>query len=287
MSSDAHGMPPSSPGSDTPTPNSTRKKGKRTEPKRSDGRRNNKTPQSGRIKPGEVRNPHGPRGKPKPEPLPSADAASRFDELFIAMASRTVSRDSQGPIDALKRLILAEWLDALGGDTKARARVLARAEPVFAREAAARNECINWFWTSKAHYTTLFEKARRARQLPPDVAHPDHVIIEGDKVTIVGPIERERRKHWEVLKSAIQGAAVFHDHARKRFSWDPSPENQAELKRIEKYRRRLRRAVPKGWDWKERIYTRYFDQKSADELISSVKEKFDAECEARDRISAD
>jgi hypothetical protein len=192
-------------------PKPDRSCGKTEDDRRKDGRANNKPPAANMIKKGEVRNPHGRAGKPKPE------TSNRFDELHLAEAVRIVSRDADGLVDAFKRLVQQEWHDALvAGDEKARIRVMDAAAAAFTRKAARENEQRKSLWESKAHYSEIFHSARKLRKSPPDVMHPDHVVIERDGISYVGPIGAENRKRWELLKASIKIAQFLHAHARKK-----------------------------------------------------------------------
>ncbi|MFZ4748843.1 MAG: hypothetical protein ACOYLK_18535 [Sphingomonas sp.] len=48
----------------------------------------------------------------------------------------------------------------------------------------------------------------------------------------------------------------------------------------------LMRKVPDGWNWKERIYTVFPDAEITADILKSLKEEWDAECKARDRVLA-
>lgn len=248
--------------------------------KAEDGRRNNRPPVAKQIQPGEIRNPDGRRGKAK-------SALSEFDRHYLAEAARIVSRGETGPVSSLQRLIQEEWHNALvKGDEKSRARVLAEAKDISARCAVRQESVHDWFVDCKLKYEATFATAQALKRLPPDVPHPDHVIVTSDSVEFRGPIERKARKAWEHLKCMIKVAAIMHEHARKRIQWDPSPQNLDDLKAIEKHRRMLMRKVPTGWNWQEEIYTRHDDAKIAADAIKFLKEQWDAECRTRDRVLA-
>jgi hypothetical protein len=243
---------------------------KRKSEVRLDGRRNNKPPEAGQIKPKEVRNPHGRRGKPKPS------AMSDFDKSYLAAASRIVYSDANGPVDALNRLIQEEVHRALKGDERARERVLQKCAAILASQAATNREALEWAITCKCQYSQDFAFARRTQQLPPDVFHPDHVLIEDDQIRIIGPIDEECREQWEWLKARIKVTAYCHARARAKAKADPSPENLEYLSNTEVHRRQLMRCVPKGWNWREDIYCRHSQTAFVNEVICRFKEIDDA-----------
>lgn len=153
--------------------------------------------------------------------------------------------------------------------------------------AEKQREEVEWYMSRKPRFTALFAEAERTGAPPPEGPHPSHIVIRNGEVEFVGPIEPEYRKPWEILKAALRILEVWHDHARQRVKWDASLENIEDLKETERERRLLMRRVPKGWNWRERIYCRHSKLKSTDETIKLLREEFDAERKARDRVSTD
>lgn len=237
-----------------------------TKPNSSDGRRHNRPPDKDKIRPGEIRNPFGRRGKK------GADCPSRVDEFFLKEAERVVSRDESGDVIAVKRLVQEEYVAALiEKDPKARARILSRLSQLEGSADRAYREFIEWVLECKAKYDELFHVARKRRSEPPDVMHPDHVGFVDGNLAITGPVDRQSREQWEQLKSLIKIAAWLHARSRQRFKLKPTEKNQVELKDIEAHRRLLMRAVPKGWDWREEIYCRYSRTKFVKNTIAILE----------------
>lgn len=231
----------------------------------SDGRRTNRPPDKHKIRPGEVRNPFGRRGKA------GADQLSRVDAFFLQEAQRVVSRDEAGDVIAAKRLVQEEFLAALiEKDPKARARLLSKLSQLEAKADRERREFIEWVWTCKAQYDELFRTARERRYVPPDVCHPDHVDLVDGNVVFTGPVDIESRKQWEQMKASIKIGSWLHERSRKRVKQNPTDENRAELREIEANRRRLMRGVPKGWNWREDIYCRYSQTSFVKETIAAL-----------------
>lgn len=228
-----------------------------------DRRRNNRPPEHSKIQKGEVRNPHGRRGK--------SAKLSQIDEFYLEEAQRVVSRDENGEVIAGKRLVQEEYAEALiAKDPKARARVLEKLAAVEAAKRKELNEFHEWVVTCQTKYDQLFYQAEITGSVPPDVAHPTHIELTADGVIQKGPIDRAARKAWEELKGAIKIAAWLHGRARAKWKAEPSPKTAEELRLLEAYRRSLMRRVPKGWNWRENIYCRYsrtqFVEKSIAEL---------------------
>jgi hypothetical protein len=231
-----------------------------------DGRRNNVPPQEHRIKPGEVRNPDGRRGKQKPGPI------SKVDQFMLEEAERIVSRDEQGRVSAARRLVQEEYKAALvEGDPKVRERLLRQLSSVQAKAADEEREAMEFVLLCKAKYEPLFHNAQVRGLPPPDVAHPTHVHFRDGKFVFTGPLDAVSRKEWEEHKSYIKICAWLHAEARERFKADPSDDNLRELKRLEAHRRRLMRCVPEGWDWRENIYCRHSRTKFVEETIAWLR----------------
>lgn len=234
----------------------------------SDGRKHNAPPEHSKIKPNEVRNKWGRAGKPKPQPT------SSMDELIWEEACRIVSHDSNGPVNAKKRLVQEEFLSALKhcGST-VRARLLAKLGEVSERIEQQRIEIHGFFVEGKFMLGEQFDLAQKLGESAPDILpHPDHVEIRGDQVYFRGPTDRRGRPTWEMTKTAIRVAACLHEIARDEFRRTGSPAVHADLKAIERHRRWLMRSVPKGWDWREEIYCRDSGLSFAKETVRELKE---------------
>lgn len=232
----------------------------------SDGRRHNRPPDKHKIRPGEIRNPYGRRGKA------GADPFSRINEFFLNEAQRVVSRDESGDVIAAKRLVQEEFVAALiDKDPKARARVLSRLSSLETKAGKAQREFTEFVLTCKAKYDALFHIAKKHRSAPPDVMHPDHVsFVDGDLV-FTGPMDCISREQWEHLKALIKIAAWLHERARQSFRQNPTDQKRAELKAAEAHRRWLMRKVPKGWNWREDIYCRYSRTKFVKDTIAILE----------------
>lgn len=225
-------------------------------------------PEHGKIKPGEIRNRWGRAGKPCPRP------PTTMDELLWQEASRIVSHDGDGPVDAKKRLIQEEFVAALrDGDSLVRARLLGQLHDTGERIEREQRKILEFFYEAKAHLTEHFYFARKCEKAPPDVVpHPDHVEIAGGRVHFRGPADRQGRAAWEMIKTAIRVAACLHEIIRNEYRRTGSPAVLAELKAIEKHRRWLMRSVPKGWNWREEIYCRDSSLAFAKEVVRDLKE---------------
>lgn len=234
----------------------------------SDGRRNNVPPDHGKIRLNEVRNPWGAGGKPKIDPPTS------MDDLFWEEAGRLVSHDSNGPVDARKRLVQEEFLAALkDGDSTVRARLLSQLHDVSKRIEHQKNEIHCFFIEGKVRLGEEFDLAQKLGQPAPDILpHPDHVEIRGGQVHFNGPTDRRGREAWEMIKAAIRVAACLHDIARTEFRRTGCSLAKEKLRLIEKHRRWLMRSVPRGWNWKEEIYCRDSLLAFAKETVTRLKE---------------
>jgi hypothetical protein len=232
-----------------------------------DLRKHNSPPEHGKIKPQEVRNPWGRAGKPSSAP------PTTMDELLWQEASRVVSQDHDGPVDAKRRLIQEEFRAALrDGDGSVRARLLAQLHETGARIEQQQSKILTFFIEGKAHLTEQFDLAKKLGQPPPDVVpHPDHVVVD-DHVHFFGPADRRGRAAWEELKAAIRVAACLHDIVRSEYRRTGCPVVLEELRAAEKHRRWLMRFVPKGWNWREEIYCRDSKLAFAKEIVSALKE---------------
>lgn len=231
-----------------------------------DGRRNNSPPVEHQIAPGEVRNPHGRRGKPKVESL------SSIEDMYLSEAERVVSHGSEGPVTAAKRLIQEEFQDALvARNPLVRARLLDQLMQSTAKAENAAKEFVTWVLTCKAEYTKDFYLAKKTGRRPPDVMHPDHVHIRDGRLVLTGPVDREARERWEHIKAIIKIAAWLHQRARSDFQHHPSEKNGVALKEAETHRRWVMRCVPKGWNWREDIYCRGSQTKSVQEMITGLE----------------
>lgn len=232
-----------------------------------DGRRNNRPPVAGQIARGEIRNPYGAAGKPKPEPPTS------IESIYISESERIVSRDENGDVNAGRRLVQDEFHDALvQRDPKVRDRLLRQLAAARAKEGQQWAEFEAWFLARKADYKDEFYLAEVTGREPPDVAHPDHVSLIDRRLVLTGPLERRERQAWERLKGDIKLAAWFHARARANFQLDPREETWTTLELVKIYRRRLMRRVPKGWNWREEIYCCGSQTKRVQECIAEMEE---------------
>lgn len=234
-----------------------------------DGRKNNQPPEHGKIKPGEVRNKWGCAGKPKPPADPTT-----MDELLWREAARVVSHDVNGPVDAKQRLMQEEFYAALHrGDDAVRARLLSQLHATSARIDHRHNEILTFFIEGKANLTEQFYLAQKGRKPAPDVLpHPDHVQIENGHIEFYGPTDKRGRAQWEHIKCVIRVAAAMHEVIREEYRRTGCPAVLEELKAIEKHRRKYMRVVPKGWNWKEEIYSRDSMLVFAKETAARIKE---------------
>lgn len=241
--------------------------------KKPDGRRNNRTPEHSRVQPGQVLNPYGRKGKPKPPP-----PLTRIEDLYLKEAGRIVSHDGNEPVDARQRLVREEYFSALvNKDHVVRARLLARLQEIEERRSCADREFLEHVRTRKSELTEQFYLARIAKRRPPDIIpHPDHVIFIDGWPAIRGPISHEDRANWEHRKACIRIAAYCHDAARRKFRENPTPEAKLELDEHARHRRWLMRGVPKGWNWREELYCRDSMLEFVNDTIRKLREVDDA-----------
>jgi hypothetical protein len=232
-----------------------------------DGRASNRPPAHNQIKPGEIRNPYGRAGKPRNvEPF-------SVDELVLKEAGRIVSREGDESIDVTRRLIQEEHRDALVNKNAAvRARCLDRISAASERVERHDQETLAWIIERQGELREAFHAAKRYRREPPDVAHPDHVRITGNDVSFHGPIDKPSRENWELIKAAIRVAACSHEIVRNEFRKNPSAQVREHLRKVEAQRRKLMRAVPNGWNWREDIYCRDSQFEFTTDLIQRLKE---------------
>lgn len=234
--------------------------------KSSDGRRGNRPPDKHKIRAGEVRNPYGRKGKGGGERL------SRLDEFYLKEAQRIVSRDGAGDVDAAKRLVQEEYAAALvDKDSKVRGRLLTKLSLLEAKVDKSQSEFEEWFFTSKFEVAEGFRIARERRLIAPDMLHPDHVALRGDKLIFTGPLQPAFRKQWEQLKANIKICAHLHEICRQRSKRNPTELNVSMLSEVEASRRRLMRAVPKGWNWREEIYCRDSQARRVEEALKVLE----------------
>lgn len=233
-----------------------------------DGRRNNRPPEHGKIKPSEVRNRFGRAGKPHYVPPNSVDIA------FLTEAARVVSHDKNGPVTAIKRLVQEEFRDALhNSNASVRARALAQLSQSSDRAEHEQQELVFWVLHRKSELEDEFYLAQSLKRRPPDILpHPAHVQIVDGRVILVGPTERRIRGIWENLKPCIKVAACGHDICRRAYREQPSESRLEDLRAWEAHRRKLMRTVPKGWDWRENIWCRGSQTEFANEIIQKMKE---------------
>lgn len=231
-----------------------------------DGRRNNRTPDHGKIAPGEVRNPNGAGGKAdKIGPTP-------LQQHVIAMAARVVSQDGRGPATMAERLVQEELHAALvDKNQRARESSLKRIVASELAQLQQERQALEWFFAVKEKYNHLFWIAEKRSEAPPDVEHPDHFNIDNGELVQTGPIGLADRKKWEHIKQLVTLSAWEHQRARRRVQADPSAENVAALKEVEKKRRRYMRVVPRGWNWREEIYSRHSGTKFVLETIAKLE----------------
>lgn len=227
--------------------------------KASDGRRNNKPPEHGKIKPREIRNPYGRRGKPQ------ASNPNAIDEIYLKEGERIVARDDDGPVTAARRLVQEEFFDALKrGDPSARARVLEQLSRSSDRAEREMAEYRAHVFERRAQLENEFYIAAKLNKPAPDILpHPAHVhFIDGDPV-ILGPTTAKQREFWERLKESIKVMAYLHDLTRRAYRASPSEITKKSLDEIAAARRKLMRHVPKGWNWRENIWSRGSSQSRA------------------------
>lgn len=123
-------------------------------------------------------------------------------------------------------------------------------------------------WGRKFADKEQFDLAKSRGLPPPDILpHPDHVVIDDQGVSFIGPTDRESRKAWECLKGLLR--MVSYNHAKQRALCKVSDRlaDREALRGLEAYRRNLMRQVPKGWNWREEIFCRDSWLALSDEFI--------------------
>ena len=236
--------------------------------RKTDGRRNNRTPVHSQIQPGEIRNPNGRAGKA------SLNPPNEMDRILWDQSSKIVSRDEDGLVNGRQRLVQEEFAEAfINGDAATRVRLIAKLHEAGDRIERDLEARLTWALDRQRELREEFHRARKMRRSPPDILpHPEHVQLFGTRTSINGPECHASRESWEWLKALIKVAACLHDLARKAYSMNPSPEVLQDLEAYAAHRRKLMRQVPKGWNWRENIWTRDSKAELAAEAISSIME---------------
>jgi hypothetical protein len=234
------------------------------------------------IKRGERRNPNGRRGKGNPTPAktntPSLAAIIR-EEM-----SRTVAQNDGTEIELHRRIVQAAILKAANGDMPAARLVIAELRRLQEREENEISEVRQLALEYRYHGQDIFDDYRRRGLEPPDIVpHPSHIIIKGDEVSINGPINHEGQTAWEKFKRCIALLTDDLAWARKHVREYPGEEwAEKSLQSALRLRRKAMRMVPKGWNWREKIWSRasVAEDRAYDAMIRDFEKKYGkVECE--------
>lgn len=201
-----------------------------------------------------------PNGRPrKKKAVADASSPTAFNLLFVEEMTRDVPQASGEPMSLVRRLVRQQGLEAakIGGATIA--PVLKQTKESLKALSEERYSLFEAAVKYKQQFDPIFLQYRRSGEKePPDIVpHPDHVCIISSDVSINGPIDRKGRRLWKFIKHAIRN--TVHEIERLKAELRNSPEDpqlQKALAFENKIRRALMRKVPKGWNWREQIWTR-------------------------------
>lgn len=227
------------------------------------------------IKKGERRNPNGRRGKDRSAPNEKEDLS--LASIIREEMTRRVPQKDGTEIEMHRRVIQAAALKAANGNLTAARMMISELRRLEEREARAQNELVRLAWQYRYEGLEIFADQKRRRLEPPDIVpHPSHVVIEGDVVSINGPIDHEGQVVWERIKRLVvvqtENLALAREHARQY----PGEEwAEKSLQSTLRLRRKAMRLVPKGWNWREDIWNRasVADDRARKRLIRQITEE--------------
>lgn len=186
----------------------------------------------------------------------SPKALTDLDRAVLELLQRKVRSKDGREMSIIEGLLGQDAAAALQGDDQAIKRLraeYARACDRNADRVEADNEYASeWILT---HFK-FFDEAQRLGLPPPDILpHPAHVRITEEGPVIMGPTEAEERADWEYLKYQMRWFLDVLAELRRVEKLLPREGPNFLLGKVRAEIERVRRRIPKGWDWKEKIYT--------------------------------
>jgi hypothetical protein len=184
-----------------------------------------------------------------------------LDEAYSEELSRTVPGFGGAEVPFYRRVVQTQIGRAADGkDPQAERHILDRLDLAFSRTLEIqRAQALDIAWVMARHSEIAdeFYYAQKRGMEPPDIIpHPAHVHINDMSVEILGPTSLEGREIWEFLKLAVKARTGDVQSYRALVRADPDDDEAREWLRFsQSYRRQLMRFVPKGWDWREDIFS--------------------------------
>lgn len=210
-----------------------------------DSKNKKRMPVGRRFKPGQSGCPNGRRGNRVPEP-------SSFDEMVLRAGEHRVDLPDGTTASLIELSLLQDAKKAAEGKNSGAA---GRIQRQFAKSSAKVEQIVEELIRKKVEVQGWFDEAEARGLPPPDIVpHPAHWDVVQRKIVITGPETRSERAAWEGMKARMRwlnDALAWLKRMEREFGL-----HHPELKRA--YRidiERCRRKIPKGWDWKEKIYT--------------------------------
>ena len=186
-------------------------------------------------------------------------ALSAAEQLMLETMQHELMQGDGTKVTAAERLMLQLLQQSLAGDAGVAKYLIDRYSAAEEKADNASYEDRPWVFRRKIEIQDEFDRAFMSGEAPPDVLpHPDHVHPYGEQL-ITGPHLPELRVMWEYLKQEIKRCISFISDT-KRWLVDPTGVERDHLLKMlalfEKRLRALKRQVPKGWNWREEIWTR-------------------------------
>jgi hypothetical protein len=167
-----------------------------------------KPPVPSRFKPGRSGNPSGrPKGSRKKPAVPALNE-ERLKTIILEEAYRSISiNDANGQVSIPMAQAIVRSLAVNAAKGNQRAQRLFT-ELLAATERDNKRLYDEWLETT-IEYKVEWERELERRKLlgiddaPAPLPHPDHVVIDikTGSVRITGPMTREERPHWEMLRA--------------------------------------------------------------------------------------
>lgn len=211
-----------------------------------------KPPVEGQFPMGQSGCPGGRGGKQRvPEPL------SDYDQLLLGTLDHEVPTSDGKKVSLIKRNLQQAAVEAAKGDQKVSARLRAEYARSSSKKAAALDSEIAEWLEPWMENNAAFDDAECKGIPPPDLLpHPDHVQITDQGVAFNGPLSKEDRAAWEYVKYRMRFLSDAVIITRKAIEAHPEIDSlKTGLRTARALREQVRRLIPKGWNWKERIYT--------------------------------
>lgn len=181
---------------------------------------------------------------------------SALNRIVINACERRIKSRDGREMSVIEAIVNQDVPAALQGDNQAKKRLWADYERASDRRAELDAADREWLLGRQRRGFELFETAERLGLPPPDfLPHPTHIHLTDDGIIFTGPITAEDRAWWESIKAAMRWAMETLAAARwldRAFSDERS---RHFLRKIRALVERIRRKIPPGWDWKEKIYS--------------------------------